>query len=42
MLMNPYLLLVVGVVCAAIGGELFVRGIVGMALWARVSGGIIS
>ena len=24
MLMNPYLLLVVGVVCAAIGGELFV------------------
>lgn len=30
-----------GVVCAAIGGELFVRGVVGIARWARVSPGII-
>lgn len=41
MLMNPYVLLLAGVVCAAIGGELFVRGVVGIARWARVSAGII-
>lgn len=41
MLMNSYVLLAVGVVCAAIGGELFVRGVVGIARWARVSAGII-
>lgn len=33
--------LLVGVICAAIGGELFVRGVVGIARWARVSAGII-
>jgi len=41
MLMSPYLLLVAGIICAAIGGELFVRGVVGVARWARVSAGII-
>jgi len=41
MLINPYVLLVAGVVCAAVGGELFVRGVVGVARWARVSAGIV-
>lgn len=36
-----FLALAVGVLCAAIGGELFVRGVVGIARWARVSAGII-
>lgn len=31
-----------GILCAAIGGELFVRGIVGIATWARISSGIIA
>jgi cation:H+ antiporter len=39
--MNPYVSLLIGVVCAGIGGELFVRGLVGLARWARVSAGII-
>lgn len=39
--MNDYLALLSGVVCAGIGGELFVRGAVGLAYWARVSPGII-
>jgi cation:H+ antiporter len=37
-----FLLLLAGVICAAIGGELFVRGVVGIALWARISTGIIA
>lgn len=40
--MSPYVFLVVGVVCAGVGGELFVRGLVGLARWARVSAGIIA
>ncbi|OPZ85019.1 MAG: Inner membrane protein YrbG [bacterium ADurb.Bin429] len=40
--MVVYLLLLAGITCAAIGGELFVRGIVGLARWARVSAGIIA
>ena len=40
--MNDYVTLVLGVVCAGIGGELFVRGVVGIALWARVSAGIVA
>lgn len=36
-----YLILIAGLGCAAIGGELFVRGIVGLARWARISAGII-
>ena len=39
--MNDYLALTAGVICAGIGGELFVRGAVGLAHWARVSPGII-
>ena len=39
--MNNYLTLAAGVLCAGIGGELFVRGVVGIARWARVSAGII-
>jgi cation:H+ antiporter len=39
--MNDYVALILGVVCAGIGGELFVRGAVGLAFWARVSPGII-
>lgn len=37
-----FIILLVGAVCAAIGGELFVRGVVGIALWARISTGIIA
>jgi cation:H+ antiporter len=39
--MNDYVALFLGVVCAGIGGELFVRGAVGLARWARVAPGII-
>jgi cation:H+ antiporter len=39
--MNDYVALGLGVVCAGIGGELFVRGAVGLAHWARISPGII-
>ena len=39
--MNDYLALILGVGCAGIGGELFVRGAVGLAFWARISPGII-
>ena len=40
--MNDYVALAVGVVCAGIGGELFVRSAVGLGHWARVSPGIIA
>jgi cation:H+ antiporter len=39
--MNDYIALILGIICAEIGGELFVRGTVGLAHWARVSPGII-
>lgn len=39
--MYDYLALLAGIVCAGIGGELFVRGSVGIAHWARISPGII-
>lgn len=39
--MNDYMTLILGVACAGIGGELFVRGTVGLAFFARVSPGII-
>lgn len=39
--MNDYVILFLGVTCAAAGGELFVRGTVGIAHWLRVSPGII-
>lgn len=40
--MNPYLSLALGILCAAGGGELFVRGAVGLARWARVSAGLVA
>lgn len=40
--MNDAITLLAGVLCAAIGGELFVRGVVGVAIWARVSKAIIA
>ncbi len=39
--MNPYLSLLLGVVCAGLGGEFFVRGSVGLARQLGVSAGII-
>lgn len=39
--MNDWLVLAIGVVCAGAGGELFVRGTVGLARWARIAPGII-
>ncbi|NLH16280.1 MAG: calcium/sodium antiporter [Phycisphaerae bacterium] len=39
--MNDYVLLILGVICAGIGGEIFIRGTVGIAQWARVSPAII-
>lgn len=39
--MNEYIALALGIVCAGIGGELFVRGTVGLASLARISPGIV-
>ncbi|MCK9619999.1 MAG: hypothetical protein M0R47_05625 [Methylobacter sp.] len=39
--MNDYIALILGIICAEIGGELFVRGTIGLAHWTRVSPGII-
>lgn len=41
MMFSPYLLLAAGIACAGIGGEFFVRGVVGIARWLRISAGII-
>jgi cation:H+ antiporter len=38
---NDYLILILGLAAAGAGGELFVRGAVGLAQWARVPAGII-
>lgn len=35
------LLIVVGLLCAGGGGELFIRGAVGLATWARIPAGIV-
>ena len=40
--MMPYLLFALGVVFAAAGGELFVRGVVGVARQTRVPAGIVA
>ncbi|MBB6055442.1 calcium/sodium antiporter [Tolumonas osonensis] len=40
--MGDYIALVLGILSAAIGGELFVRGTVGIAYWARISPGIVA
>jgi cation:H+ antiporter len=39
--MNDYATLLIGVVCAGLGGELFIRGAVGLAQWLRIAPGII-
>lgn len=39
--MNEYFAFLLGVICAGVGGELFVRGTVGLASLARISPGII-
>lgn len=39
--MNDYLALALGIACAGLGGEFFIRGTVGLARWLRVSAGII-
>jgi cation:H+ antiporter len=38
---NDYAVLILGVICAGGGGELFVRGSVGIARWLRIAPGII-
>jgi cation:H+ antiporter len=38
---NDYLALIAGIACAGFGGELFVRGSVGIAAWMRISPGIV-
>lgn len=40
-MLQHYTALILGIVCAGIGGELFVRGAVGLARWSRISPGII-
>lgn len=37
-----YVALMFGVICAGVGGELFVRGTVGLARWSRISPGIVA
>ncbi len=39
--MNDWVALILGVLCAGLGGEIFIRGSVGIARWARVSPAII-
>lgn len=39
--MNDGLILIFGIVCAGFGGELFVRGLVGLAGWLRISQAVI-
>lgn len=39
--MNDYVVLILGIVCAGIGGELFVRGTVGLGHWLRIPPGIV-
>lgn len=39
--MDFYLALILGFAAAAVGGELFVRGAVGLAKWLRIPAGII-
>ncbi|OGV61773.1 MAG: sodium:calcium antiporter [Lentisphaerae bacterium RIFOXYA12_FULL_48_11] len=40
--MNDYITLSSGIVLAGIGGELFVRGVVKLGRWARISPGIVA
>lgn len=41
-MIRDVLILLGGLVCAGVGGELFVRGVVGLANWARISAGIVA
>jgi cation:H+ antiporter len=41
-MISHYVALLFGVICAGIGGELFVRGTVGLAHWSRISPGIVA
>lgn len=38
---SPIYALVIGLVCVAIGGELFIKGAVGFASWLRIPAGIV-
>lgn len=40
-MVRDLLLLTAGLLCAGLGGELFVRGLVGLAAWLRVPAGVI-
>jgi cation:H+ antiporter len=40
--MTDLLPLLIGLLCAGVGGELFIRGTVGLAKWARIPSGIIA
>ncbi len=40
--MQSYVTLLVGIACAALGGEFFVRGALGIARWARISPGLVA
>jgi cation:H+ antiporter len=40
--MTDLLPLLIGLLCAGLGGELFIRGTVGLAKWARIPSGIIA
>lgn len=40
--MTDYVALLSGIMCAGIGGELFIRGTVGLAHWLRIAPGIIA
>lgn len=39
--MHPLLSLLIGIACAGVGGDLFVRGTVGVATWLRIPPGIV-
>lgn len=39
--MHPLFTLLIGLVLAGLGGEFFVRGLVGIATWARIPAGVI-
>jgi cation:H+ antiporter len=40
-MVQQYAAIIFGLICAGIGGELFVRGAVGLARWSRISPGIV-
>ncbi len=40
--MNDYFALILGIACAGMGGELFVRGVIGLGRWARIAPGIVA